>query len=779
VSDQFPLVRDADPIALLAAPPVRGTTLQRYFPRDVDSDLDKALSRPRMVLVVHQTFSGARRAVYEALLRNLPDLPLVMDGVADWDVPQTRAVLWIDFTDRRRRWDNVEEAVKSIVRWFSSYRYVVILAKADQPQVVDMVTELTNTVVRIDSQLTERERATAREWFNSDVRSVEELASLTEPILEPSGRHVADYHADTDAGEDHLGITTDVNMLADVMVSRSVRPPLSIGLFGNWGTGKSFFMRQMYARVETLANAAATAEEARNGHGPTISSYCSTVRQIRFNAWHYVEANLWASLATHIFDNLATDSSEKTLDRADKLAEMRREDQSLLDQLSMVRLERRLVAAQQERRVPTGLTGEDFAWVAQELGAPATTTADVRRFATELHGLGVETRRVWTLLRRNHFALAMTGVGIVIAVALAVLVRTPAWPVLAGVVSVLVGVTPVVNRVREAVARIRLASAAGDERIAKLAEEEKRLERAIAELATGHDATAFAKSRHASGDYSQHLGIVSLLRRDLETFDTMLSKEGEGGLERIVLYIDDLDRCPPDVVIKVLEAVHLLVALPVFVVVVAVDPRWLHQAIRHHYAAMLPDPVNYLEKIFQIPFQLSTMDEHGFGNLVQALSGQEKPAPEPGGETGATRPSVLVWAGEPEDPQPRVELPAPVASERLELRPRQLHVSPDELAFLTKLAPLVPTPRAAKRLLNLYRLVRARLSDSELDQFVRSGEFQAVLVLLATSGNPAVSPVDLPAEAYEKWLPLVRRFSFGHRGTAPGDADGGRSGGGD
>ena len=60
-------------------------------------------------------------------------------------------------------------------------------------------------------------------------------------------------------------------------------------------------------------------------------------------------------------------------------------------------------------------------------------------------------------------------------------------------------------------------------------------------------------------------------------------------LERVILYIDDLDRCPPDVVIKVLEAVHLLVAFPAFVVVVGVDPRWLHQAIRQHYATVLPD----------------------------------------------------------------------------------------------------------------------------------------------------------------------------------------------
>jgi hypothetical protein len=67
-----------------------------------------------------------------------------------------------------------------------------------------------------------------------------------------------------------------------------------------------------------------------------------------------------------------------------------------------------------------------------------------------------------------------------------------------------------------------------------------------------------------------------------------------------------------------------MVALPVFVVVVGVDARWLRQAIRQHYAAMLPDdsvtPAHYLEKIFQIPFQLSPMDKEGFAGLVRDLA---------------------------------------------------------------------------------------------------------------------------------------------------------------
>jgi hypothetical protein len=110
----------------------------------------------------------------------------------------------------------------------------------------------------------------------------------------------------------------------------------------------------------------------------------------------------------------------------------------------------------------------------------------------------------------------------------------------------------------------------------------------------------------------------------------------------------------------------------------------------------------------------------------------------------------------------------------VELRPRQLEISEAELEFMSGLAPLVSTPRAAKRLVNLYRLVRARLLDRDVDAFVASDEYRAVLVLLATAGEPGRADVELPDRFYEQWLPLVRRFSFEQAERPPIEA-GGRS----
>jgi len=441
--------------------------------------------------------------------------------------------------------------------------------------------------------------------------------------------------------------------------------------------------------------------------------------------------------------------------------------------------------------------------VGKVLDVDGATIEDVRRFAVGALGWRAKARQALALFRRSKLAWVLLSTGVVLTVGTIALLNSPLWPAIVTMVSgVVAAVAPALTKVREATRRISDAAqtkqAATGKRLADLDAETERLERAVTELAPGRDATAYAQSRQASEDYRQHLGVVSLLRRDLETFAVILDKEREadGGLERIVLYIDDLDRCAPEVVVKVLEAIHLLVALPVFVVVVAVDARWLRQAIEQRYAAMKVSPANYLEKIFQIPFQLSAMDHTGFGDLIRTLAGTGKvitvptatPDAPPATET-PTQPAVTETA---------------VRVENRELRPRQLEITDAEMGFLGGLAPLVPSPRATKRLINLYRLLRARLSGPELDRFVEGDEAHAVLVLLAVHAGEGEAAEALfirigaagsgltswralldryreddDVEAlcrrlagidgmpdslavYREWLPLVRRFSFGY-----------------
>lgn len=443
--------------------------------------------------------------------------------------------------------------------------------------------------------------------------------------------------------------------------------------------------------------------------------------------------------------------------------------------------------------------------------------------------------------------------------------------------TVIAGVATAARRLRSALSRIRDAVKAAEsedphgahakQRLKELDREQDRLERAIADLAPTRDVTAFAAARSGGHDYredyQQHLGVVSALRRDLETFAALLARERDranaranaraddrtngraddrtngradntatdraddhvedtaddtAGIERIVLYIDDLDRCPPKVVIQVLEAIHLLLALPVFAVVVGVDARWLTSAINQHYASLLDTSecfaTNYVEKIFQIPFKLSTMDSDGFAQLVTELTASTQPSPAgdlpdqftelPDTPTTPTQvqptPRTETQAAEPQT----LAVSSPEQVPILDMRPPQLAITAPERDFLITLAPLVRTPRSAKRLVNLYQLIRARQRGQDLTDFLDSAAYRPVLVLLAAQvGHPDEAPrlfraiertasgvssrdaladfgpssplqlalagmladESLPpdlaqAGQYHRWLPLVTRFSF-------------------
>ncbi len=100
-----------------------------------------------------------------------------------------------------------------------------------------------------------------------------------------------------------------------------------------------------------------------------------------------------------------------------------------------------------------------------------------------------------------------------------------------------------------------------------------------------------------------------------------LEKTFPRGPARIVLFIDDLDRCPPDRVVEVLEAVQLLVKTPLFIAVVAIDERYVTRALEKYYAGVLfhqgrPSGTDYLEKIIQIPYRIRPVAHSALANYL-------------------------------------------------------------------------------------------------------------------------------------------------------------------
>jgi WD40 repeat protein/predicted KAP-like P-loop ATPase len=161
----------------------------------------------------------------------------------------------------------------------------------------------------------------------------------------------------------------------------------------------------------------------------------------------------------------------------------------------------------------------------------------------------------------------------------------------------------------------------------------------------------FVNNRLEDNSYQKLLGLMHQIQDDLadlsdhltykpgktnpEKLD-ILKKHFPRGPARIVLYIDDLDRCPPDKVVEVLEAVKLLLNTDIFIIVLAIDDRYIGRALEQVYRGVLkrggtPSGVDYLEKIVQIPYRMRPINTEVTDRYLTSLVDidiEEKAKPE-------------------------------------------------------------------------------------------------------------------------------------------------------
>lgn len=626
---------------------------------------------------------------------------------------------------------------------------------------------------------------------------------------------------------DLLGTGRDAAALADLLLLDDLVPPVAVGVFGPWGSGKSTLIRLL--QQEIAGRTAARVGDAA----------ASRVVQINFDAWSHADAeNLWASLTAELFDQLAdaidgrepdgklrtgliteiakrlrkdTEASPLAAaavesqravvqDAETKLASLEHEPVTAMVAGEMVR---ELMAAatpkplsEDDKKKPEKVRKAQEAdenkkrldELLQACGVPKGER-DPEKLAPILLGLFDLPSRatlLFVLLRRS----VGRGVAYGLSAALAVLVisaggavwhfgwgRTPEiWayavsslPSLA-VLGTLVGAAGVAMRTAEPI--LRLAAdflARKEKRAAELntkrrkATETLKTERAkldvmvaeqkkATEFAATYSVAAEGRSREGLLRYfiafspelaevRKKLGLLATVRRCFETLEQIMrekhaatpaeGKEADNpaadkpsagtpvelahvpDVRRIIVYIDDLDRCSEEHVVQVLQAIHLLLAFDLFVVVVAVDARWLHRAVGQVYQGQLAEPdqlaqsgsatvADYLEKIFQLPIWMQPIGNPStVERFVRGIDKPGKEFPDPAQRrTGAERDRQGGGTITAVDAKPDSALLQAAAQ-------RRATMSEPERRALAAMALLAgKSPRGLKRLVNTYRLIR-------------------------------------------------------------------------
>jgi hypothetical protein len=611
-------------------------------------------------------------------------------------------------------------------------------------------------------------------------------------------RFLAGVVHDSPSAKDRLAAKSDAEKLAELIAAATTSPPLAIALIGDWGAGKSSVMLQIQEKVKEHADMARK--------NPGLSLFAGNVRQVSFNAWHYCDDRLWSGLAEHLFRTLAADDPEpddttgadagpaRRAELGARLVKLDEERKHLDEALSAVA----------DARQPTGWLGRiDSPGYISRVATSASRelVREVRSDPWPLlawAALGGAAYGAWSLWG-SAIGAAVTAAAVIVAPAAAVIQRLRKW------------------RDKETGIAAGLNKHLEDRRRA-VQQEMASVREHLALVDATARLSAFLDDRASPHAYREFRGLIGQVRSDLERLAESLDRaRGEwkvsrssaaAPLERIVLYIDDLDRCPPPRVVEVLEAIHLMLTLNLFVVVVAVDARWLITSLECHYQQMFgaakdptaapaaevaytaPDagpasPVDYLDKIFQIPYVLAPPPAGAMESyMAWLLSSAATPTADvtPDAQDGAaggpwsSPPSLDADHAMAEDGQPRGDTVGEAAArpghggpghgesgrtssggsgrggreERPRgrtageqgtgvrgLRPRQLQLNQPEIEFMKRLGPVMPTPRAAKKLANLYRLVRIGITDEDLAGFLGSesgeggGPYQVVQILLA------------------------------------------------
>jgi len=517
-----------------------------------------------------------------------------------------------------------------------------------------------------------------------------------------------------------------------------------------------------------------------------------------FNAWHYAETDLWASLVAELFGQLAI-SVEPGVSLED---EQRRQSRLAAEVISKRGLQERLKGAQarldelhERSRRPESLKNlpEDLR---SDIKALAGNQPE--QFYRSLTGAGwafrQQMRLAWSIARSIGLLWVAVGIAVVAAALFAaykapMIAPTARW--LLGLGTAIGVLTTLAKRFQDARKKINEIRARVDtwvdgqrdrlELAVNLAAKEvDDLRSELQNLTAGGQLAGLVAEQAGTGAYRSRLGLMTQIRTDFQRMAHLLAEASheqadEVGdklprIDRIVVYIDDLDRCPPDRVVQVLEAVQLLLAVPLFVVVVAVDPRWLLRSLTVHYQAIFAadgsavasadwgsTPMQYLEKIFQIPFTLPPVDHAGYTAMVDALTAPALSSSAVGsagfpGQAASPRSNARMADTARTTTGAARDWPSPLSAVPVVERFDPLTLTDDERRLLALLGPpLVTTPRSIKRLVNSYGLLNAIRGNhhiQDLQETIHPGTgatyypYRAGMVLLGTLiAFPDLSPI--------------------------------------
>ena len=235
----------------------------------------------------------------------------------------------------------------------------------------------------------------------------------------------------------------------------------------------------------------------------------------------------------------------------------------------------------------------------------------------------------------------------------------------------------------------------------------------IAEAVRDLDYDKFKEEYFKEGSQLSIEEKYQVVRKFRDDFKELLDA---AGISKLIVLIDDLDRCLPDRIIDNLEAIKLFLNVDNSAFVIGADPRIVRDAIRHRYKDLIARDdadenkrvvIDYLEKLIQVPYTLPKLSDSEVETYITLLFCEE--------EFGKKGMGEVITAFKEFRKKDRYsvfgieEVKQTISDENVKKRLEE------KVSLISKLSPLIAgnldgNPRQIKRFLNTF-VLRTKLAD--------------------------------------------------------------------
>lgn len=440
--------------------------------------------------------------------------------------------------------------------------------------------------------------------------SVEALSDFGQPFIREVDKRFYILN-DQASGLDRLNYDRFADAFSELILNPEMPTPITIGIYGHWGRGKSFLMQKTLEKIKA---------QATSKNENPFKTKKLKILPIEFNAWSYSTSNhLWAGMVTHLYNEV-----EKYL-------------------------------------------GWKVPWY---------------RFIKAV-------QKSW------RKALSLSLFYILVAFSLNILFEFTEH-------------LGTLENIRVIIVNSLGASIIGGSVIASL----PILWSALREFT---DTLFLSKAKNLQSiasrpDFHDQIGIMADIKDEIN----FISETLKDSSIRLVLFIDDLDRCDHKKAVEVLQAIMLLLAgrdgLP-FMIFLGIDARVIVRAIEESYSEVLVGAgitgYEFLDKIIQLPFVIPPTDPVAMESYVESLiwfsDEERKNIPDP---------------GSPQDFKSQEPIPDRIDENQPVDGSTTIPVtfSKAERAAIRRCAKdFWDNPRKIKRIVNMLRLVKILTRGSRLD----------------------------------------------------------------